>query len=394
MGIGILEIEQLLGSGLSTYDPYDLWKTKFGRSLKKHYYKKGRIAIPILVPFALLDTYAPQCIRKFIKPQEYPIVRALAVLTALNIYEITSDKKYIELAEQSVNWLKNNQSPGYHGACWGLNFHWMTKSGCYPPTTPFITHTPYCVEALLKYHDITEDLHSYETAVSVLDFLESDMKVLFEDFDCMAMGYGPGHEKRIVVNANSYSMMLYALLAKRVSKENDVLLEKAERLFNYVKSCQSEDGKWLYYSDNGQGNFVDCFHSCFVLKNLIKYSMYTGDNVDDVVSKGLDYIVNNFIDPETSMAKRFTLSANPSIVKYDLYDQAELLNVLILTGQISLADKLYESTINNFYIPKKKNFGCQIDMFGYLNKMPYLRWGILPMIYVLSEYYKRKQKYN
>lgn len=388
MIVDLDKIAYLLGSNLATYDPYDLWRTKLGQWLKKMYYRNGIITIPIVAPFFILDAYAPKLIRAFLKRQEYPIVRAFVALSASNLYEFTFDEKYIDLAADSVQWLIENQSPGYHGACWGLNIPWMTKEGYCPPSTPFITNTAYCVEALLKFFDISREKESVDVALSSLDFLENDLKVLLDNLDKLALSYGPSVERRIVINANSYAMMMYALLADRIPGKRHYLLAKAIRLFNFVRSRQKPDGSWFYYDDEEKGNFIDCFHSCFILKNLIKYGKFSEVDVSYIVNKGMDYILENFVDLKYFLARKFSISANPSLVKFDLYDQAELLNVLCIMGRIDLAKRFHDSIMRYFYIPSKGTFGYQIDLFGILNKMTYLRWAVMPMIYALLEYYK------
>lgn len=380
-------IADLVGPNLVTYDPYDLWKTKFGIWLKKLYYQKGKITIPLVAPFFILDVYAPKLVRMFIKPQEYPIVRALAALSALNFHKITSEKRYLELASDSVTWLIENRSPGYHGACWGLNFPWETKGGHYPSSTPFVTHTPYCIEALLMFHDVTGDPRALEVALSSLAFLEEDLHVLIDEPEILAMSYGPGPESIAVVNANSYAMMLYALLAQRLVGQRAALLGKAARLCNFVKSRQNDDGSWFYYDGKVKGNFIDCFHSCFVLTNLIKYARLTGADVMPAADTGLRYVLDNFIDNERFLARRFIVAANPSLTKYDLYDQAELLNLLVITGHSAHADRIYDSIMENFYIRGKRTFGYQIDIFGSLKKMRFLRWAVMPTVYAMSQYH-------
>jgi len=381
-------IDHILNGNLATYDPYDLWATRFGLWLKRLYYRYGKITTPIVAPVTVLDTYAPQLARRLLRPKEYPIVRALAVLTALNLYELNSDDKYLEQSRDSVAWLMKNRCPGYHGACWGLNIPWMTKTGFLSASTPFITNTPYCVEALLKYADLTNDQQVRAVALSSLDFMENDLKVLLDGQDKLALSYGPGYESRIVINANSYAMMMYAMLAERMKEKRELLLDKATRIFNYIKSRQNSDGSWYYYDDKSRGNFIDCFHSCFILKNLIKYGRYSGVDVSPLVTKGLAYILDNLVDSKHFLARRFSISANPSLVKFDLYDQAELLNVLCMTDNKSAAVRLHDSILKNFYIPRKGTFGYQIDVFGRLNKMTYLRWAVMPMVYALSAYYR------
>jgi len=388
MRMEIKDIDRFLGPDLKTFDPYDLWKTRLGLKLKKLYYGKGKIAIPLVAPFYLLDAFAPRLVRLFISPQEYPIVRALAVLAALNFYEMTSDRKYLDLAACSVDWLITNRSPGYASACWGLNMRWMTKTGYSPAETPFVTHTPYCVEALLKFHDVTKDEKARDVALSSLEFIENHLRKLIDEPRRLALSYGPSFGSRIVINGNSYAMMMYALLAERLPGQRDMLREKALRLFNFLKTSQNPDGSWLYYADNEEGNFIDCFHSCFVLKNILKSGKRLGVDISDTVDRGLEYVLENFLDGKFFLARRFSLSANPSLTKFDLYDQSELLNVLLLAGRTALAERLYASIMKHFYIPAKGTFGSQIDLFGILHRMTYLRWAVMPMIYTLSVYYK------
>jgi len=385
----IPNFDHLLGPDLTTYDPYDLWKTKLGQWLKRMYYQKGLVAAPLVAPFFLLDLYAPRLVRAFIAPQEFPVVRAMAAMAALNFHDLDPDPRYLELAQASADWLIDNPSPGYHGACWGINFPWMAKDGFAPPTTPYITNTPYCVEALLRCFDATQKTRYYDAAVSSLGYLEQDLAVLLDQPDQLALSYGPGPEDRIVINANSYAMMLYALLASRIPAQQQPLQHKARRLFNFVASAQQEDGSWLYYSDSQRsGNFIDCFHSCFILKNLMKFGKLTGTDVSSIVDRGLDHVSGNFIDPRSNLAQRFTLSANPSLAKFDLYDQAELLNVLLQRGRLDAAERLFEAVMKYFYLPEVGSFGYQIDRFGLLNKMTYLRWAVMPMVLALSEYSK------
>ncbi|RII27095.1 MAG: hypothetical protein CXR31_07520 [Geobacter sp.] len=388
MNVEFSHIERLLGSDLRTHDPYDLWRTGFGLWLKKLYYGKGKITIPIVGPFYLLDMYAPRLIRLFIKPQEYPAVRAFAVLIALNYFQLTSQKKFVDLATESVDWLVANQSKGYSGACWGFDMPWMTKTGCFPPLTPFITTTPYCVEALVKFSDVTKNEKYLEIALSSLHFLDNDLHKLVDNAQMLAVSYGPSRDKRIVINGNAYAMMLYSLLANRIAGLNNILQDKAHRICNFIESNQNDDGSWPYYADKANGNFIDCYHSCYILKNIIKYSENTGKDTTTTINRGIEYILTNFYDQKYGLARKFTVKANPTLAKFDIYDQAELLNLLLLTGQRSEAEKLYKAIHEHFYVPSKESYGYQIDILGKLNKMSYLRWAVMPMLYAQSEYYK------
>jgi len=356
---------------------------------KELYYSKGVIAIPLVAPLAVLNQYAPRFLRFFLKPQEFPIVRAFAVLSALNLYEAIKDKEYLEIAGESVRWLIANKLEGYHGACWGLNMPWMTKTGYCSSLTPNITSTPYCFEALMRYHDFTDDLSAYDTALSSLGFLENDIKVLYEDNMQMAISYGPVMSDNIVINASSYAMMMYSVLGTLNPENRDKMFAKAKKLRAFILDNQNSDGSWWYYSKIEKGNFIDCFHSCIVLKNLIKSQKNLGLNDHCHVDLGLDYLIKNHLDRKLYLAKRFSVSSNPSVVKYDLYDQAELMNIFLLCNKLDDAKKIHDSIIKHFYMPQKGTFGSEILLMGKLNKMKYLRWAVMPSIYVISEYYKR-----
>jgi hypothetical protein len=265
----------------------------------------------------------------------------------------------------------------------------MTKTGYVSPTTPFITSTPYCVEALLRYHDLTDDALSRDVAISSLNFLENDLKILYEESGKLAISYGPSSSKNIVINASSYAMMMYSLLGTRIPEIRDKLFEKANKIRKFVLESQNSNGSWWYYYHIEKGNFIDCFHSCFVIKNLIKTDKLLSTNSNEFVEKGIEYLISSHLDKDKFLAKRFSVAAYPNLIKYDLYDQAELMNVFICAEKWELARKIHDSIVTNFYIPDRKTFGSEIDFLGRLNKMKYLRWAVMPTIYVFSEYYKQ-----
>src|SRR5690606_35935743 len=97
-------------------------------------------------------------------------------------------------------------------------------------------------------------------------------------------------EPRIVVNANSYAAFAYAMHAVHGREQiRSMAREKALRLVRWVISEQEESGLWWYYADREPGNFIDGFHSCFVVKNLIKVKHLlpeAGGIVDGPIEEG------------------------------------------------------------------------------------------------------------
>lgn len=79
----------------------------------------------------------------------------------------------------------------------------------------------------------------------------------------------------------------------------------AERNLNFVLENQNADGSW-YYAVDGVRDFVDHYHTCFVMKALAKIHSLTGhDGCQDALSKGVDYYLNNLF-AEDGLPKPFS----------------------------------------------------------------------------------------
>ncbi len=135
---------------------------------------------------------------------------------------------------------------------------------------PFVTITPYVIEAFVEYEALTGDRRYSSLVGSAYDFFDRDIHVMQETDDWMATSYGPIPD-RMVTNAVSYTMYSYALLLPYLESEaRSKALRRIDKLYTFVRLNQRPDGLWLY-SPEGQ-SFIDCFHTCFVLKNLVKTS--------------------------------------------------------------------------------------------------------------------------
>ncbi len=70
-----------------------------------------------------------------------------------------------------------------------------------------------------------------------------------------------------VINASAYRAFLLTKAGIELSEPR--YLEVARRNLNFVLASQNTDGSW-FYSTDGKRDFVDHFHTCFVLKALAK----------------------------------------------------------------------------------------------------------------------------
>jgi hypothetical protein len=372
----------LLQDCLATYDPYDIWKTKIGIVVKRFYFQNKYLG---LIPAGILtiyDLYINNKFRLLYKKQEYPIVRAQAALCLLNLYEHDKKNIYLEYARKHIDWLINNSSKGYHGYCWGLNFNWIySATEIYDKNIPFSTHTPYPLEALIKYYKITQNKSILEVIKSIFLFLENDIKVMKETNELLILSYGV-EKDRIVSNSNSYIMYMYALLLDFFPEKESYIKNKILKIYNFIISVQHENGSWLY-SPYDINTFIDCFHSAFVIKNIIKTNNIVKLNQSlKIVKNGYSFIIDNFLDKKEFLFKRFSKSNKISLVKFDLYDNAEMLTLSINLDDNNTKKKLKLSIIKNF--TKDEDISSTIDLFSIKRNNNHLRWAIIPYLYALS----------
>lgn len=371
-----------LQDNLLTYDIYDVWKSDFGVYIKALYFKNKKIGLLPASFLTIYDTFFNNKLRLLNKKQEYPVVRAFAALSLMNLYEQFNDNKYLEFTEKHIEWLINNYSVGYGGYCWGANFRIVYGAdNVYDKNVPYTTNTPYVLEALIKYYSLTNNNKILQIIKSVFNFFEQDVQTMKENGNMLILSYST-HKDRIVVNANSYSMYSYALLLPFFPERQDYIKNKIQKIYNFIQSTQNKDGSW-YYAPYDKNSFIDCFHSCFVIKNIYKTNRILKlENADDVIQKAYNYLQSNMLDPK-GLYKRFSVSNKASLIKYDIYDNAEMLNIMLMLNKKEEAKQL-NNIIEKYFI-RNENIYSQIDIFGRRINKNTLRWAAMPYIYVISK---------
>jgi len=355
--------------------------TRPGVWTKDHYYR-GRMSGKIgAVAIGLADWLTPGWSRSLLgaPKRQFPITVAQWILS----------QDSFENPREALRHLKSLASSrtDLYGLSWGLGFPWMSKNGLYDEDTPFVTHAPYCLEALLHLARVSDDPEF--SAEAMTDFRRTRpffdaLKIMYEDDECLALSYAPVDEPRIVVNANAYAAYSYAMFA---TVDDDAKAgDRVERLLRWVLAEQCDDGSWYYYADREPGNFIDGFHSCFVLKNLVKAGRLLPrflSMIEPAVARGMGFLEEAFIDSNSGFLQRFVARDIKDPFCWDLYDQAEYLGLLNLLGRRSEAETFAAHVRSRF--ERGGAWYCRIDLFGRLWGRGFLRWGIMPFLHQCRE---------
>ena len=215
----------------------------------------------------------------------------------------TSD---LDQAVHFLNELQLSRSADYKEYCWGYPFDWVTRGGTIKAHTPFITTTPYVWEAFLQVFEIfrADSLRTLRSIgrsdVRPLDRRDdwkqsssrspvtrrTTLKITKPPTTASSCAYSPLGEGG-VINAAAYRAFLLTSASQVL--ENEDYWRVAERNLNFVLENQNPDGSWFYAVD-GVRDFVDHFHTCFVMKALAKIHTLTGHEAcGRALEKGVEY---------------------------------------------------------------------------------------------------------
>jgi hypothetical protein len=160
-----------------------------------------------------------------------------------------------------------------------------------------------------------------------------------------------------------------------VDFSEDAYSTAAERNLNFVLETQNADGSWSYSAD-GHRDFVDHFHTCFVLKALAKIEALAPNAAcTEAIEHGVRYYVENLFD-EQRLPKPFSRRPRLTVYRRELYDYAECINLaVLLRGRFPALDGILStvSTLRGWQKPDG-SFRSRQLLLGWDNT-PMHRWA-------------------
>jgi hypothetical protein len=381
----------LAGFGERSLDHQTFFASPLGGFAKSFYYRHPKTGIVAVAPFIFCEAFIPSARRFFYHPVRFPIADAHYAMGFTLLYEATDDSAYLQKAIHFLEQLKATRCPDFKEYCWGYPFDWVTRKGTIKRQTPLITTTPYVYEAFLRVYQIDPRSEWKRILESIARHAASDIKDFPTSEKASCCSYGP-FDRGGEINAAAYRSFLLTSAAKLFS--NDDYQRIAERNLNFVLETQNPDGSW-YYAVDGVRDFVDHFHTCFVMKALAKIHTLTGDeDCLAALAKGLKYYVANLFDPD-GLPRPFSRAPRLTVYKRELYDCAECINLcLLLRDRFPQLETTLESVVAGIldnWVKPDGSFRCRRLHFGWDN-VPMHRWGESQMFRALAYYVNERQR--
>jgi len=364
-------IQWLENYGETSYDYQTLYSGPVGGKAKALYYRNSYIGKFVVLPMVFCEAAIPSA-RRFLGPKlRFPIADAHYAMGFAFLAENDDSNKYYEKAVRFLEALEKTRSPGYKHYCWGYPFDWVTRNGTVPAGTPLITSTPYAYEAFQQVYELDRNEHWKHVMHSIAEHAFNDIDDFKIDPVTSSCGYMPGDRQGGVVNASAYRAFLLTSASLDFSEPR--YWEKAERNLNFVLKSQMSDGSWCYAADEVR-DFVDHFHTCFVLKALAKIEKITGNQkCRKSIEKGVQYYTRELFD-DKSLPKPFSQAPRITVYRKELYDYAECINLgTLLRGQFEKLDEVVECAIHDVITRWQKPDG------SFRSRKLYLGWDNVPM---------------
>lgn len=314
--------------GETSYDYQSYFSSRLGRVAKALYFKKPLLGAPFVAPMIFSEAFVPSARCLFWKKQRFPIADAHYAMGFAFLSQAFNDEQYYLRALHFLQVLEDTRSEGYQHYCWGYPFSWETRYGTMRAGTPLITTTPYVYEAFLKVYEIDGNPKWKEIMHSIAEHALLDYHEVATSERASSCSYNPEPDcPCLVVNASAYRAFLLTRAAFDFSDPR--YAKAAERNLNYVLESQNADGSWRYATDGGR-DFIDHYHTCFVLKALTKIEALTAnDACTQAIERGVKYYVTHLFD-ETGQPKPFSRRPRLTVYKRELYDYAECVNLAVL----------------------------------------------------------------
>jgi len=369
-------VEWLDRYGESSLDFQTQYAGRYGRFAKALYYRHRKAGTLAVAPLVFCEAFVPSARRLFWRPQRFPIGDAHYAMAFVRRFAATNDQRDYRRATHFLEVLLSTSGRARTGLGWGYPFDWVTIDRTIPAGTPLITTLPYVYEAFVAAFEVDRDSRWSD----VMRLIAEHARLDYPDHPWRGAGatcsYSPlPGDHGGVVNASAYRAFLLTRAWRDLGDSR--YLEAAQPNLEFVVGAQNPDGSW-YYAVDGRRSFVDHYHTCFVLKALLKIEVLGGGtSCRAAIDAGLDYYVQHLFDP-SGLPRPFARRPRLTVYRRELYDYAECINLLSLARRRrpefeSMQQRVVDDIIGRWQRPDG-SFQTRQLMLGW-DSVPMHRWG-------------------
>jgi rhamnogalacturonyl hydrolase YesR len=373
-------------NGFAGFDPYDVKAIPLIRKVTELGNKSFLFEIIRELVFELFLMF-PNISRKLldIKPQINAKAVGLLAKSYIDLYILKNDPLYLDKIQRCFDWLDENYSKNSVGKGWGYPFVWQSMYEI-PANTPNGIVTTAVADAYWSMYKLTNEPKYLTVCKDICDFLANlPINKIAENQICFS--YTP-----IFINhVHNLNLFVAEFLIKVGLEINNLEWVKlGENATNYTILNQLDDGSFDYNGPPEKPqNFVDNYHTAFVLRQLYSIWKLTNNQIYfDVLQKGYNYYIENLFENNT--IPKFTKSRKYRI---DIHSSAESINCLCELSPhfpqgVEMAQNIAEWTITTlqdktgyFY---HGIFKSRIIGKPFKSKIAFMRWGQAWMLKGLS----------
>lgn len=304
----------------------------------------------------------------------------------IRLHQVTGEQAWADKAESALEWLIENQSKGYSGACWGNHFDYQSRTFYLPRGVPTVVWTALIGHAFLDGYDHFKDDRYLQVAVSACDHILRDLDN-YPDSEGSCISYIP-NQKCLVHNANALGASFLARTYAHTRDESCRAL--AQKAMQYTAQHQRPDGSW-YYGEGANLHWVDNFHTAYVLDSFRQYNESTGDNrFEENLKAGYTFWKKTFF--LSNWVPRYY---DRQTLPLDIQCASQAIDTLVCFSSrdpeaLALALKVAQWTIENMQ-DESGYFYYRRYSRMLVNKTPTLHWGQATMMCALAALYQSLQ---
>ena len=315
--------------------------------------------------------------------------KGFCALGYLKMYEATQKSEYLTKLKNCLDWLCQNYNKEFSGYSWGNHFSYESRGGRISKGLPTIVWTSLISNVFLDAYDTLKDPVYLEVAKSAGDFIMNDIGRYSDSEDTFCFMYTPTNKnnpefRRTIHNSNVLAGSLLSRLYKITG--NKEILSLAKKSIYFTIKHQLSDGAW-YYGEPKKYQWIDSFHTGYVLESIYTYMMSTGDKiVEEKLAKGYRYFLTTFFKSDGTPAyynhKTYPIDIQcasqgiQTLVNLRSYDDSSLY----------LARLVARWTIKHMQDPSGYFYFRKYPFI--INKTPMFHWAQATMLAALGALYK------